>query len=194
MSTMRARKLSCPTMATNRNPAWAELLQLFPIISLAFPFIMAGKVDLSRAAPGFLLGALLTLPISVVVLWRRHRLNPILIGTNLWLWLGLAAFYFPVPALTAWLIETQAFGLFALALAVGIAATFWFPSGYIACPSSDPRWTRRMSLYLLGLTVVIVLWAWIFRRDIRLGGGLPFIVLNVARRVIIRKAPVAPTT
>jgi hypothetical protein len=176
-------------MATHRNPAWAELLQLVPIISLALPFIVAGKVDLSRAAPGFLLGALLTLPISLAVLWRRHRLNPILIGTHVWLWLGLGAFYVPVPALRAWLIETQAFGLFALALVVGAVATFWFPSGYVACPSSDPRWTRRMSLGLLALTAVIVVWAWIFRHDIRLGGGLPFIVLNVARRVIGRKAP-----
>lgn len=176
-------------MATHRNPAWAELLQLVPIISLALPFILAGKVDLSRAAPGFLLGALLTLPISVAVLWRRHRLNPILIGTHFWLWLGLGAFYVPVPALRAWLIETQAFGLFALALVVGVVATVWFPSGYVACPSSDPRWTRRMSLGLLALTALIVVWAWIFRHDIRLGGGLPFIVLNVARRVIGRRAP-----
>jgi hypothetical protein len=177
-------------MATHRNPAWAELLQLVPIISLAFPFIVAGRVDLTRAAPGFLLGALLTLPISLAVLWRRHPLNPILIGANLWLWLGLVAFYAPVPALRAWLIETQAFGLFALALLVGIVATFGFRLGYVACPSSDPRWTRRMSLGLLGLTVVIVVWAWIFRHDIRLGGGLPFIVLNVARRVMGRRAPI----
>ncbi len=179
-------------METHRNPAWAELLQLLPIISLAFPFIVAGKVDLSRAAPGFLLGALLALPISIAVLWRGHRLNPILVGTNLWLWLGLAAFYVPFPALTAWLIETQAFSLFALVLGVGIVATFWFPSGYVACASADPRWSKRLSLGLLGLTVVIVVWAWLFRQDIRLGGGLPFIILNITRRVICRKAPVSP--
>jgi hypothetical protein len=176
-------------MAMRRNPVWAELVQLVPIISLAFPFIVAGKVDLSRAAPGFLLGALLTLPVSAAVLWRKHRLNPILLGTGLWLWLGLLAFYLPVPALVAWLIETQAFGLFALALVVGIAATLLFPSGYTACASSDPRWIRKASSGLLGLTVAIVLWAWFFRHDIRLGGGLPFIALNVARRVIGRKAP-----
>jgi hypothetical protein len=178
------------TMAIRRNAVWAELLQLLPIISLAFPFILAGKVDLGRAGPGFLLGALLTLPVTAAVLWRKYRLNPILIGTGLWLWLGLAAFYVPVPTLTAWLIETQAFGLFVGALLAGIAATLWLPSGYVACASSDPRWTRQASLGLLGLTSVVVLWAWLFRHDIRLGGGLPFIVLNVVRRVIGRQAPV----
>jgi hypothetical protein len=186
---MRAGYLAS-TMATRRNPVWAELLQLGPIISLAFPFILAGRVDLGRAGPGFLLGASLTLPITAAVLWRGHRPNPILVGTGLWLWLGLAAFYVPVPALKTWLIETQAFGLFVAALVVGTAATLWSPAGYVACASTDPRWTRKASLGLLGLTVVIVAWAWLFRHDIRLGGGLPFILLNVARRVIGRKAPV----
>jgi hypothetical protein len=176
-------------MATHRNPLWAELVQLVPVISLAFPFIVAGKVDLGRAAPGFLLGALLAVPITAAVLWRRRLLNPILIGTNAWLWLGVAAFYLPVAALKTWLIDTRAFGLFLLALVAGIVTTFASPTGYIACPSSDPRWTRKASLGLLGLTLVIVLWAWRFRYDIRLGGGLPFIVLNVARRVIGRRAP-----
>ena len=176
-------------MATHRNPLWAELVQLVPVISLAFPFIVAGKVDLGRAAPGFLFGALLAVPITAAVLWRRRLLNPILIGTNAWLWLGVAAFYLPVAALKTWLIDTRAFGLFLLALVAGIVTTFASPTGYIACPSSDPRWTRKASLGLLGLTLVIVLWAWRFRYDIRLGGGLPFIVLNVARRVIGRRAP-----
>jgi hypothetical protein len=178
-------------MVVRRTPAWAELIQLIPVISLAFPFIVAGTVDISRAGPGFLLGALLTVPVTAAVVWRKHPLNPILIGTGLWLWLGLAAFYVPIPALKTWLVDTQAFGLFLLALMAGIVTTFASPSGYIACPSSDAGWTRKASLGLLGLTFVIVAWTWLFRHDIRLGGGLPFIILNVTRRVIARKAPKA---
>ena len=176
-------------MQPRRRAVWAELIQLVPIISLALPFIVAGKVDLARAAPGFLLGALLALPISAAVVWRKYLLNPILVGTGLWLWLGLLAFYVPVPALKTWLIETQAFGLFLGALLAGVVTTLWSPAGYIACASADPRWTRKASLGLLGLTLVIVIWAWLFRHDIRVGGGLPFIVLNVVRRVIGRRAP-----
>jgi hypothetical protein len=176
-------------MAIRRNPVWAELIQLVPIISLAFPFILAGKVDLGRAGAGFLVGAVLTVPISAAVVRHKYLLNPILVGTGLWLWLGVVAFYFPVPALAAWLVRTQAFGLFVAALLAGLAAMALSPTSYIACPSSDPRWTRKASLRLLGLTLVIVLWAWLFRYDIRLGGGLPFIVLNVARRAIGRRAP-----
>lgn len=178
-------------MAIRRNPVWAELVQLVPVICLAFPFIVAGKVDLARAGSGFLLGALLTVPISAAVVLRKHLLNPILVGTGLWLWLGVVAFYAPAPSLVAWLVSTQAFGLFVAALLSGVVAMIASPWGYIACRSSDPRWNRRASLILTAVTVLIVSWAWLFRHDIRLGGGLPFIVLNVARRVIGRRAPVS---
>ena len=181
-------------MATRRNAVWAELVQLVPIVSLAFPFIVEGKVDISRAGLGFLIGALLVIPISAVVVLRKHLLNPILVGAGLWLWLGALAFWLPVAPLVAWLVQTQAFGLFAAAIVTGLAATLVSPQGYVACRSSDPRWIRRASLGLLGLTLVILCWAWLFRHDIRLGGGLPFIVLNVARRVVGRRAPVTPPT
>ena len=176
-------------MAIRRNAVWAELIQLIPVISLALPFILAGKVDLARAGLGFLVGALLTVPISTAVVLRKQLPNPILVGTALWLWLGLAAFYVPVPALRAWLVDTQAFGLFAAALLAGLAAMVLSPWGYIACRSSDPRWNRKTSLGLLAINLLIVVWAWRFRHDIRLGGGLPFIVLNVARRLMMRRAP-----
>jgi len=178
-------------MATRRNAVWAELVQLVPIISLAFPFIIEGKVDMSRAGTGFLIGALLAIPISSIVVLCNQLLNPILVGAGIWLWLGALAFKRPIVSVAAWLVQTQAFGLFAAALAAGLTATFISPHGYIACRSSDPRWIRRASIGLLGFTVVILCWTWLFRRDIRLGGGLPFIVLNVARRVLGRRAPVA---
>ena len=123
------------------------------------------------------------------VLYSRALLNPILVGANLWLWLGALAFALEVQPLVAWLAETQAFGLFVGALAVGLVTTFRSPSGYVACPSADPGWTRRASYLLLALTAAVVVWSWLFRHDVRLGGGLPFIVLNVARRVMGRRAP-----
>lgn len=182
-------------MAARRNAVWAELVQLVPIISLAFPFIVAGKVDLGQAGLGFLIGALLTIPISALVLLRKHLLNPILVGAGLWLWLGAIAFTVPVAPIITWFTQTQAFGLFAAALVAGLAATLVSPQGYVACPSSDPRWIKKASFGLLGLTMVVLCWAWLFRHDVRLGGGLPFIVLNVGRRMLCRRAPLsAPAT
>jgi hypothetical protein len=176
-------------MATSRNPVWAELIQLVPVVSLALPFIIAGRVDLSQAGWGFLVGALLTIPISAAVVVKGKLLNPILVGTGLWLGLGAIAFQIPVAPLADWLVQTQAFGLFFAALLVGVVATLFFPQGYIACSSTDLRWIRRASLGLLAFTVVAVAWSWVFRANVRLGGGLPFIALNVTRRIIARRAP-----
>jgi hypothetical protein len=129
--------------------------------------------------------------ISVLVARLGHVQNPVLVGTGLWLCLGAIAFNVPVPSLAKLLVETQAFGLFASAFGVGIVTMLFSPSGYIGCRHDDARWVRRSSVTLLALTALAAAWAFWFRADVRLGGGLPFIVLNVTRRIIIRRAPSA---
>ena len=176
-------------MTSPKNPVWIELLQLVPVLSFAFPFILAGNVDLGRAGTGFLIGALLTLPVFAIVARSKYLFNPILVGMGLWLWLGALAFQVPIEALKAVLVNTQAFGMFVSALLVGIAATWLSPHGYVGCRSSDTAWIRRASPGLLGLTALTVAWAWLARHNVRLGGGLPFIVLNATRRVLGLRAP-----
>jgi len=168
-----------------RIPPWAELVQLLPVVSLALPFVVSGSVDLRRATQGFLWAALLSLPIMGVLLGKRYLLNPILVGTNLWLWLGAAAFNLKWGLLSAWLSELQAAGLFAAVLLVGLLAIFIVPAGFIGSPSPNRSWVRRASWLLLALTVLAFAWAYTLRDNIRLGGGLPFIVLNVVRRVLM---------
>jgi hypothetical protein len=176
-------------VASSPNPVWAELVQLVPVVSLALPFILTGKVDLAQAGVGLVVGAMLTLPVTLLVVLKGAVLNPILLGTALWLWAGLVAFSLPVPALREALIAAQGFGLFAGVVAVAVPALAFSPEGFIGCRSSDARFVRRASLGLLALALVVLAWSWVFRADIRLGGGLPFIVLNVVRRAIVRRAP-----
>ena len=169
---------------TRGNKAWAELLQLVPVVSLAFPFILQGSVDLARAGTGFLVAALLTLPVSFMVLRAGQLLNPILVGAALWLWLGAVAFNLPIAGLAAWLTATQAFGLFVAAFAVGVGATVLSRFGFLACRGVEGALARRASIALVVLSALCCAWSWFFRHDIRLGGGAPFIVLNVVRRVL----------
>jgi hypothetical protein len=171
-----------------QNPPWLELIQLVPVVSLALPFIVEGDVDLSRAGTGLLVAALLTLPVIAVV-WKRGGIqNPILLGTALWLWVGALAFNTPIDSLRALLVAAQGFGLFVGVFVVGILATFFSPQGFIGCRHDDPRFIRHSSLGLLALAALALGWAFAFRHNIRLGGGLPFIVLNVVRRVIVVRA------
>lgn len=173
-------------MSSRQNPVWAELVQLIPVISFALPFIVAGHVDLGRAGPGFFIGAALFLLVSVVVRTKKHLLNPILVGTGIWLCLGALAFGLHIGWLVARLAALQGFALFVCAFVVGVAATLKSPHGYIGGRGGAPS-ILRASFVLLVLTVLVLIWSWLFRMDVRLGGGLPFIVLNVARRVLIRR-------
>jgi hypothetical protein len=175
-------------LSTQNNPPWLELVQLVPIVTLALPFIVAGNVELSRAGTGMLVAALLTLPVFALVLRLKGVPNPILVGTALWLWIGAVAFKLSLAALEAALVEAQGFGLFACVFALGLASTWLSPQGFIGVRHDDGRFVRRSSLVLLALAAVALAWSFAFRHDIRLGGGLPFIVLNVVRRVIVARA------
>lgn len=172
-----------------RNPAWAELVQLIPVVTLACSFLVTGDVDLARAGPLFVVAAVLTVPVMGGVVARGYTLNPVLIGAAAWLWLGAVAFGLHVAALEAWLGDTRAVGLFVGAFAVGLVTTAVSPAGYIGLRHPDPRWVRWASVALLVLTGVAVVWSWGFRTNLRLGGGLPFIVVNVVRRIAIARAP-----
>ncbi len=178
-----------PEQRTVGNAAWAEAIQLVPVVSLALPFVLAGHVDLEQASWGFMLGAGLSVPISALVVARRQLLNPILVGTALWLWLGAITFQFDFRTLQAWYVDTQAFGLFVASLVVGVIATFTSRQGFVACRGAPRDWARKASLGLLAMNALMVGWAWWFRDDIRVGGGLPFITLNLARRLLMRRAP-----
>ncbi len=169
------------------NPVWSELVQLVPVITLAFPIIVRGEVALAQLAPAFMVAAVLAALVSGFVLWRDAVLNPILVGTGVWLATGAIGFGAPVAPLARMVAETQALGLFVCALAVGIAALAYAPQGAIGARHSDTAWVRRASLWLVGAMVAAVAWAWFFRDDVRLGGGLPFIALNIFRRVTIAR-------
>lgn len=169
------------------NPVWAELVQLVPVVVLASSFLVAGEIDPSRAAPLFLVAAVLTVPVTAAVVARGHVLNPILVGTAVWLWAGAAAFGIPVPALSGPIAAAPGAGLFGCAFVVGLGALF-HPAGYVGARHPDPAWVRKASLGLLALTLAAVAWAWVLRADLRLGNGLPFVAVNVARRVLIARA------
>ncbi len=174
-------------MAVRANPVWAELVQLVPVVTLASSFLVSGEVDLGRAGPLFGVAALLTVPATGLVWWRGHVANPILLGTAIWLWVGAAVFASGWPAGAALIADARAAALFASALAVGVVSTATSPQGYVGARSDDAAWIRRTSLALLTFTAAALAWSWMFRADLRLGNGLPFIVLNLARRALVAR-------
>ncbi len=165
----------------------AEVVQFAPILTLASSFIVAGDVDLARAATLFVVAAGEAVVITAGLLALRRPLNPVLLGTNLWLVLGALAFGLPLEGPARLLGEIRAVGLFGCALVVGVVLTAAARGGYLGAELPERGAVLRGSALVLVLTAAALVWSWIFVDDIRVGGGLPFIVLNVSRRVIARR-------
>jgi len=172
--------MSQPVVA---NPIWAEVLQLVPVIVLAFPVVTTGQVDLTSMGQAFPLAAALVLPVTVAVRWRGAVLNPILLGTALWLILGAVGFGLEVPVLRDLWTRWQGFALF-LSVLPTLLVAMATPWGAIGALGPKP-WVRGRSAVLVGCACIAVAWSWGFQHDVRLGGGLPFIALNIVRRVLI---------
>src|SRR5262245_41952923 len=102
---------------------------------------------------------MLTLPVTGIVVLKPGVLNPILLGTALWLWAGAGAFSLPVSPLRDALIAAQGFGLFVGVIAVGVPVLAFSPEGFIGCRSSDARFVRRASLALFALALVVLAWS-----------------------------------
>jgi hypothetical protein len=168
-----------------------EIVQFVPIITLAITFIVKGDVDLEQAAMLFVVSGIMAVGITVWLVAAKVTLNPILLASNIWLVMGAIAFGVPVPFLATLLSQTNAALLFATVLLVGtVQIALKIPTGFIGMENADTRTVRRLSFILLALSAVILIWAFVCKDNIRLGGGLPFIILNVTRRVMIKRSTV----
>jgi hypothetical protein len=164
-----------------------EVIQFAPVLTLASTFVVSGEVDLQRASALFVVAAVEAVIVTGIVLAARGPLNTVLIGTNTWLLIGAVAFGVPIEPLADLLGEVQATALFACVLLVGAGLTGFAPLGFLGIDVRDRKRQLLGSLVLLALTSAFIGWSWIFVDNIRLGGGLPFILLNVSRRVLGRR-------
>ncbi len=163
-----------------------EIIQFAPIITFASSFVVSGEVDLSMAGNLFLLAGGLASIITVVVVFAKGHLNPVLLGTNVWLLVGAASFGLAIETMMDFLSEWQASALFGCVLLTGIVLTLRSRRGFIGM-DAEPSTIKRASLVLIVLTALAVVCSVLLKDNIRLGGGLPFIVLNVSRRIVIRR-------
>jgi len=165
--------------------ALIEVAQFIPIISFALPFIVAGEVDLSTAGTSFYVAAAVAVAVIGGLTAKGVQQNPILVGSGVWLILGALGFAAVYP-LEALISQTQAASLFAVILAVGVGFTATARGGFIGMPEAEPAIVRMGSIIMIVLAAAALGWAFV-AQDIRLGGGLPFILLNVIRRVLSRQ-------
>ncbi len=162
-----------------------EAVQFIPVLTLAAGFVISGTIDLAVAGPRFSLASLLALPIVIALTVRKIPMNPFLVGADLWLLVGAISFNLPAPPLRDALVALGGGGLFAGALLVGGLYTAGSPRGYLGTQAPS---TRPLSLALLTLTAAAAAWAAAHPENIRLGSALPFISINILRRLLGRYA------
>lgn len=172
-------------MNSTVRTALTEVIQFAPVLTLAAGFVISGEIDLAVADTRFLIAALLSVPIVGGLAWKGINLNPILLGADLWLVVGAVSFNLPIEPVRDAMAAAGGAGLFVGALLVGLLYTVLRPEGYLG--AEGPR-TRVFSVVLLALTVAAVVWSMSRPDDIRLGAALPFIGINVLRRVMGRIA------
>ncbi|MDG1484265.1 MAG: hypothetical protein P8R54_32030 [Myxococcota bacterium] len=160
-----------------------EVVQFIPVLTLAAGFVLAGEIDLSVAAARFAIAAVLAVLIVGGLTWKKVRLNPFLVGADLWLLVGAVSFNLPIEPVKAAMVAAGGGGIFVGALLVGLAYTLTQPEGYLGVVSDK---TRPLSVVLLVLTAAGAAWAVAHPDSIRLGAALPFIAVNVLRRVMGR--------
>lgn len=167
----------------------SEIVQFVPIITLSITFIVKGDVDLEQAATLFVVSGSMAAGIMIWLAVVKVTLNPILMASNIWLIVGAIAFGVPVPFLAALLSQTNAALLFVIVFVVGaVQIAQKIPTGFIGMENADTPTVLRHSRILLALSAMILIWAFVFKDNIRLGGGLPFIILNVTRRLMVKRA------
>ncbi len=164
-----------------------ELLQFVPILAFALPFMTAGAVDLSAAAPGFVRATVLAAAVMGLLHVLDHPQNPIHLATNAWLLGGAVAFTLPIGPVAGFYGDWGALGLFAVVGVWGLGQLGTGQGGFLLGRTATTRQLRVLTPAMIVLTAAAIAWAWVFRDNLRVGGGLPFIALNVVRRVVLKR-------
>ena len=172
---------------SKRRAVLTEAVQFVPLLTFAAPFVLAGAVDLSAAGSSFALAGILAMVLSGVLVALKVAQNPILVGVNVWLVVGAAAFAVPLEALEAAYVTQQAITLFVGIALVALVQNLAVPGGFLGSVDLPPATVRRASWVLWAVALLAIAWSAAFHGEIRVGGALPFIALNVVRRMMLRR-------
>ncbi len=164
-----------------------ELVQFVPILTFAVPFMTAGAVDLSAAGGGFLRATVLAVVVTVALHRWQHPRNPIHAATDAWLLVGAVAFSVPLEGVAGLYSTWGALSLFAVVALWGALQLATGRGGFLLGSAATPTQLRKLTPVMIALTLAAIGWAWWWLGDIRIGGGLPFIGLNVVRRVLLKR-------
>ena len=159
------------------------LLGFFALAVFAAFVFAAGPPTTDRWVLAFKLGACLAAIELLVLVMRKSPANRLIVGANLWLFIGgIAAF-----SQQWWLLQTyERYGeasLFATMLGVGLVATAAFPGGFVAA-TGPRRKVMLASLALLAAVTGAMALAITYKGNIKVAAVYPVIALAWLNRAL----------
>ncbi len=171
-------------MAPRLQSVASFFVQFLPLSLFASYAYARGEPTPERWYQAFILGASLSFLRLLFMAWRKMAVNPIIIGTDLYLYLGLVTCMTRAQVLIDLLAHLQATGFLAAILLVGIAATALSPRGYVFAEGIGRAAVVKGSLVLLAVTVGATAMSYAFRGDTTYSGVIPAVMIALSQRGI----------
>lgn len=161
-----------------------RLAEPFPlIVFLSLSRKIDTQIPLSWEGP-FVAGALSAVAVVILFLYKRIIFNRILLGINIYLFFGGAAFITHQWWLNKGYGHLGASGMFLWIIIVGMTTSIFSSNGFIGVISKDSASIRTTSMALLMLSICAFAISFIFRGNAILSETIPFIGLIAAQNIL----------
>ena len=166
----------------------SELIQFIPLIV----FVNAGRFGFDFEER-FLAGAGAALVAVALLVALRVRMNPLLVGVQVWLLIEASSFVVYIPPLVDALKALRESSLFLVIIVVG-SINVSRSKSLLSVDGVEAGAARRASLVLLGLAGLAFLFSLALRGDEVIAGVIPSVVLFVVQAILSARARRAAPT
>ena len=132
----------------------------------------------------FIVCGMTALLITLVFIYKKIVLNRIFLGINIYLYSGAIAFI----THQWWLNETyghfQASGMIVWIIIIGVISTLLSPHGFVGADSSDRKRVRKLSIYLIMVSLCAFALSYAFRGNRLLSEIIPFVGLFTGQTIL----------
>ena len=157
-------------------------IQFVPLSVFAAYANLTGSPSPQRWLEAFAIGTALVVVRFGIMRWRRIQINPLILGTDLYLLFGLIACLSGHPWLTDPLASARETGVLIAIFCIGLISTVYSQRGFVLAEGRPRREVVRASLMLLLIAAVGIIASYVFRGHTLYSAVLPIVALAISQR------------
>jgi hypothetical protein len=162
--------------------ALSQWLPLFVFLLFARFYEMTD--DLWRQA--FYVSSACAIVVTALLIYKKITIDRLRFGINLFLMTGAFAFLIESESILRFFDAYEGVVFFGGIFVVGLFTTFFSPLGFIGIAVKNKQQLQKMSLLLLGATMVALVWSFLMNdHESLVSIVVPFIVLTLFRKKLI---------